>query len=78
MSFVKPSAIGLKIVEGRKGNTDMANMACLGSNLMKEWGNIGAARSGGECFTELEAFIRIEYYIGFVVYPVINTEKDWT
>ena len=63
MHFVKPSAIGLGIVEGREGNADMANMACLGSDLVKEWGDVGAVRGrrcGGEHFRELEAIVGIE------------------
>ena len=63
MRFMKPSSIGLGIVEGREGNTDMANMACLGSDLMKEWGDVGAIRGrrgGGEYFRESEAIIGIE------------------
>jgi len=53
MRFVKPSAIGLGIDEGRGGNADMdmANMACLGSDLVKEWCDVGAVRGrrcGGE------------------------------
>ena len=57
---MKPSAIGLGIVEGRKRNADMVNMTCLGSNVMKEWGDVGAARGGGERFREVEAIVRIE------------------
>ena len=63
MRFVEPSAIGLGIVEGRGGNADMANMACLGSDLVKEWGDVGAARGrrcGDEYVRESEAIIGIE------------------
>lgn len=63
MYFVKPSAIGLRIVEGREGNVDIANIACLGSDLVKEWGDVGAVRSRrcrGEYFRELEAIVEIE------------------
>ena len=51
MRIVRPSAIRLRIVEGREGNADMANMTYLGSDLMKEWGDVGAVRGrryGGE------------------------------
>ena len=63
MCFVKPGAIGLGIVEGREGDADVANMACLGSDLVKEWGDVGAARGrrcGGEYVRESEAIIGIE------------------
>ena len=63
MMFVKPNAIALGIVEGREFNADMANMACLGSDLMKEWGDVGAFRyrvCGEKHLRELEAIIRIE------------------
>ncbi len=41
MRFVKPSSIGLRIVEGMERKAGMANMACLGSDLVKEWGDVG-------------------------------------
>ena len=44
------------MIEGREGNADMANMACLGSDLVKEWGDVGR-RCGGEYFRESEAII---------------------
>lgn len=60
---MKPSATGLGTDEGREGNADMANMACLGSDLVKEWGDVGAVRGRrceGEYFRESEAIIGIE------------------
>ena len=63
MRFIKPNAIALGIVEGREENADMANMACLGSDLMKEWGDVGAVwlrLHGGEYFKEMEKIIGIE------------------
>ena len=42
----------------------MANMAYLGSDLMKECGDVGAVRGrryGGELFRESEAILGIEY-----------------
>ena len=44
MRFVKPSAIGLRKVEGREGDADMANMACLGSDLELATKTIGSER----------------------------------
>ena len=61
MRFVKSSGLG--IVKGREGNADMANMACLGSDLVKEWSDVGAVRDrrcGGAYFRESEAIIGIE------------------
>lgn len=63
MRFVEPSAIGPGIVEGREGNADIANIACLGSDLVKEWGDVGAVRGRrcrGEYHREPEAIIGIE------------------
>lgn len=81
MRILRPSAIRLKIVEGRGENADMANMAYLGSDLMKEWGDVGPVsgrRYGGEYSRESEAILGIEYYVGFAVHSLIDTEESWT
>jgi hypothetical protein len=33
-----------EIVKGREGNADVANKACLGSDLAKEWGDVRTVR----------------------------------
>ena len=62
MRFTKSSASGLEIVECREWNVDMTNMACLGSDLMKEWDDVGAIRDrrcGAGHVKKLEAIIEI-------------------
>lgn len=44
MRFVKHSSIMPEIVQGRDGNVDVANKACLGSGLTKEWGDVRSVR----------------------------------
>ncbi len=78
MSIVKLSAMGRGPDEGREGNADMANMACLGSDLVKEWGDVGAVNRRGAYFRESEAIIGIEQCAGFVVHHLVDTEKSWT
>jgi hypothetical protein len=46
MRFVKPSSTTPVIVKGREGNADVANKACLRSNLAKEWGDVSTVCSG--------------------------------
>ena len=60
---MKPNAIALGIVEGREGNADMANMACLESDFMKECDDVGAERyreCGSAYLRELEAIVKIK------------------
>ena len=38
MRFVKPSSNTPVIVKGREGDADVANKACLRSDLAKDWG----------------------------------------
>jgi len=40
MRFVKPSSNTPVIVKGREGDADVANKACLRSDLAKEWGDV--------------------------------------
>ena len=80
MRILRPSAIRLKIVEGREENADMTKMAYLGSDW-GDGGDVGAVsgrRYGGEYSRESEAIFKIKYYIGFAVHPLINTEECWT
>jgi hypothetical protein len=42
MHFMKPSSTTLVIVKGREGDVDMVNQACLRSDLVKEWDDVGA------------------------------------
>jgi hypothetical protein len=46
MRFMKPSSTTLVIVKGREGDADVANQACLRSDLVKEWDDVGAVRGG--------------------------------
>ena len=46
MRFVKPSSIMSVIVKGREGNADVANKACLRSDLAKKWGDASTVRGG--------------------------------
>ena len=63
MCFVKPSSTTPVIVKGREGDADVANKACLRSDLAKEWGDVSTVRGGrcrGKNTRELGAVIGIE------------------
>ena len=63
MRFVKPSFTIPVIVKGREGDADVANKACLRSDLAKEWGDVSTVRGGpcrGKNIRESEAVVGIE------------------
>ena len=78
MRFVKPSSIMPVIVKGREGNADVANKACLESDLAKEWGDVRTVR-GGWCQSKnvrkSKAFVGIEKWAGFAVYLLVDAEE---
>ena len=47
MRLVKHNSIMPEIVKGREGNADVANKACLGSDLVKEWDDVRTVRGRG-------------------------------
>jgi hypothetical protein len=60
---MKPSSTTPVIVKGREGDADVANQACLRSDLVKEWDDVGAICGGryrGTNVRELKAVVRIE------------------
>jgi hypothetical protein len=63
MRFVKPSSTTPIIVKGREGDADVANKACLGFDLAKEWGDVSTVRAGrcrGKNIRESEAIVGIK------------------
>jgi hypothetical protein len=63
MRFVKPSSTTPVIVKDREGDVDVANKACLRSDLAKEWSDVSTIRGGryrGKNIRESEAVVRIE------------------
>jgi hypothetical protein len=81
MRFVKHSSIILGIVEGRKGrdgNADVANKACLGSDLAKEWGDVSTV-CGGQCRSKnvrkSKAVVGIEKWACFAVHLLIELKE---
>jgi hypothetical protein len=63
MHFLKPSSTTPVTVKGREGDADVANKACLRSDLVKEWGDVSTVRGGrgqGKNIRESEAVVGIE------------------
>jgi hypothetical protein len=81
MRFVKPSSIMLGIVKRRKGgegNADVANKACLGSDLAKEWGDVSTICGGGyrsKNVRKSKAVVGIEKWACFAVCLLTELEE---
>jgi hypothetical protein len=81
MRFVKHSSILLGIIEGRKGrdfNADVANKACLGSDLAKEWGHVSTICGGrypNKNVRVSKAVVGIEKWACFAVRLLIELEE---
>ena len=68
----------LKFVKGREGNVDVANMASLGSDLAKEWGDVRTTRgrqSRNKNAGKSKAVVGIQQWAGFAVHLLVGTEE---
>jgi hypothetical protein len=81
MRFIKHSSILLGIEEGRKGrdgNADVANKACLGSDLAKEWGDVSTIcgrRYRSINVREYKAVVGIEKWACFAMRLLVKLEE---
>ena len=68
----------LVIVKGREGNVDVANKACLRSDLAKEWGDVSTV-CGGRCRSQnvrkSKAVVGIEKWAGFPMHLLVDAEE---
>jgi hypothetical protein len=63
-----------EIVKDREAYANMANKACLRSNLAKEWGDMGTVRRS-QNVRESKAVVGIEKRAGFAMHLLVDAEE---